>query len=195
MRDNVSFSIVNFFIIFRHWAGMFRPPHFFFAWLSKFHSPPPLEHFEQKNFLKKKEFPSISDMGGNVFSIVWKTFQARLPATIYKFTKKFRGKILYWNCFFLTFFWPMIGTFSVFVGQNSIGLSICILRVHWKNIGIKIWADFFPDIEEKLFSSLSKTMDRGCQNCNIRLHRIILGITISFNFYWPRQLQFFVGNS
>ena len=129
MRDNVSFSLVKFFIIFRHWARMFRSPHFFSAWLSKFHSPPPLEHFEHKNYLKKKS------------SLRFRTWKETFSALCEKHSRRgcqpqstssqgSFGENTLLKMFFSVFFWTMIETFSVFVGQNSIGLSICILRVN-----------------------------------------------------------------
>ena len=202
---------------------MFRPPHFFSAWLSKFHSPPPLEHFEHKKFLKKKDFLSFSDTEENVFSIVLKTFQARLSDTIYKSTRKFWGEKLCWKRSFLSFYldhdrnllcfcrtkfnrvinmhstcqkksvkenrkgrwknffriWKkslrrVCHIFNSHVHENSLDGKIfwnsfnfqiysyakrkkvrflskliwpsgesCILRVHWKNMGINIWIQLF----------------------------------------------------
>ena len=137
---------------------MFRSPHFFSAWLSKFHSPPPLEHFEHKKFLKKKDFLSFSETEENVFSIVLKTCQARLSDTINKFTRKFWGENFIENVLFCHFIWTMIETFSVFVGQNSIGLSICILRVK-KECGRKqkgTLKEIFWNLEEKSPPGLSQ---------------------------------------
>ena len=108
MRDNVSFSLVKFFIIFRHWARMFRPPHFFSAWLSKFDSPPPLEHFENKKFFKKKS------------SLRFRTWKETSSALCEKHSRRgcqpqstssqgsFGGKYFIENVFFCLFFGPWL---------------------------------------------------------------------------------------
>ena len=55
------------------------------------------------------------------------------------------------------------------------------------------WIFFRHWIKSLQFSA--KTMGRCCENCIILVHRIFLGIIISFKFFWTRKLQFFVGIS
>ena len=228
MRDNVSFSLVKFFIIFRHWARMFRSPHFFSAWLSKFHSPPPLEHFEHKNYLKKKSslrfrtwketFSALCEkhsrrgcqpqstssqgsFGGkyfieNVFfsvilfgpwlkhsrflsekfqpgyqyafyvskKRVWKRTKREVDRKLFEFGRKIcAGFVKTSSLMFMRTVWTenFFGNNfnfqkSSYTKRENVRLlpkvnwpsgENCILRVHWKNMGIKIWADFFPDTE------------------------------------------------
>ena len=162
LRDNVSFSLVKLFIIFRHWAGMFRPPLFFSAWLSRFHSPPPLEHFEHKKFLDKKRFPFVFGHGRKPFQHCVKNIPGevvRHNLQIHKEVFFGGGGELYWKRFFCHFIWTMIKTFSVFVRKNSIRLSILHTKCLGKNLEEKksgCWKKSFQLCEEKFPQVLSK---------------------------------------
>ena len=166
MRDNVSFSLVNFLIIFRHWAGLFRPPHFFSAWLSNFHSPPPLEHFEHKKFLGKKKVPFVFRHGGKRFQHCVKNIPGEVvKATIYKFTGKSGGQITLLKAFFsVTLFGPWSEVFRFLCEKYQSAYQYCILRVTRRNWKRRKWT-----LKEKV-SNLEEKLPPVGQNFNSYVH-------------------------
>ena len=178
MRDNVSFSLVNFFIIFRHWAGMFRPPHFFSAWLSKFHSPPPVEHFEYKKFLKKKSSFRFRLWKETFSALCEKHSRRGCQPQSTSSQGSFGRKILYWKRFFLSFFsdhdWNILGFCRTKFNRVINMHSTC----HWKSLEEnkkRRW--------KKTFRIWKKNLRRFCQNFNSHVHENSLnGKTFWNNF-------------
>ena len=76
-----------------------------------------------------------------------KPFQVRLSKPQSTSSQgSFLGECFSEIVFFCHFFRTMIETFAVFVGQNSIGLSICFLRVNKR-----VWKRRKSDVERKNF--------------------------------------------
>ena len=146
-------------------------------------------------------------------------------------------KILYWKRFFCQPFRTMIGSFSVFVGKNSIGLAILHTTCLRKNsedkkmdverkifqFGRKIaagwsklpftcsWEQFerknfleqfqflyiYPFSKRKEVRLLTKLIWPSCENCILRVHwknlRIKIWIQI-FSRHWRKSNQFSLQN-
>ena len=98
-------------------------------------------------------------MEGNVFSIVWKTFQARLSATIYKFTRKFWEENTLLKTFFsFIFFGPWLKHSRVLSDKIQSGYQYAFY-VSLKEFGREqkeTLKENFSNLEEKSPPVLSK---------------------------------------